>query len=83
MSSTKLVKTILFHGDNKYEVYATSEYADVDRIIHYKLRSCKNTYGSDGKSESIWVVYNPAVQLPDDLNYKKVSNIAPYLEKLQ
>ncbi|EFB9251057.1 hypothetical protein ACNFMA_004070 [Escherichia coli] len=81
MSSTKLVKTILCHGDNKYEVYATSEYADVDRIIHYKLRSCKNTDGSDGKSESIWLVYDPAVRLPQDPKYKKVSNIDPYLEE--
>lgn len=82
MAFTKLVKTILCHGDNKYEVYAVGEHADVDRIIHYKLRSCKNTNGVDGKSESQWVVFNPDMPLPQDRQYKSANNVVFYLEKL-
>lgn len=82
MAFTKLVKTILCHGDNKYEVYAVGENASVDRIIHYKLRTCSNKNGVDGKSESQWRVFNSHVPIPQDPLYKNASNVEYYLEKL-
>lgn len=82
MALTKLVKTFLCYGDNKYEIYAGSENGDVERIIHYKLRSCKNTNGVDGKSESQWFVFNSNVPLPQDRNYKNVNNVGEYIEGL-
>ncbi|EAO3019223.1 hypothetical protein AB5D03_000320 [Salmonella enterica] len=79
MSHVKLVKTLLLPGNNKYEIYAKNENGNVERIIHYKLRSCKNEQGQDGMSEAQWVIYNPLFPLPDDRNYASVSNIDGYL----
>ncbi|WP_243052272.1 hypothetical protein [Escherichia coli] len=52
MPKLKLVKTLLLPGNNKYEIYARNEYSNVEQIIHYKLRSCKNEQGQDGMSEA-------------------------------
>lgn len=45
MPKLKLVKTLLLPCNNKYEIYARNEYSNVEQIIHYKLRSCKNEQG--------------------------------------
>lgn len=82
MSYIKLVKTILLPGDNKYEVFAAGEHAKVERIIHYKLRSCKNNQGHEGKSEAQWVVYNPDFPIPTDGLNNMASNIGYYLAEL-
>lgn len=79
MPKLKLVKTLLLPGNNKYEIYARNKYSNVEQIIHYKLRSCKNEQGQDGMSEAQWVIYNPLFPLPDDRNYASVSNIDDYL----
>lgn len=80
MALIKLVKTFICHGDNKYEIYSTAEHANVERIIHYKLRSCKNTQGVDGKSESQWVVFDPDMPIPHDKCYQNANNIHLYFE---
>lgn len=79
MPKLKLVKTLLLPGNNKYEIYARNEYSNVEQIIHYKLRSCKNEQGQDGMSEAQQVIYNPLFPIPDDRNYASVSNIDDYL----
>ncbi|ECG8601147.1 hypothetical protein FNH69_22060 [Salmonella enterica subsp. salamae] len=79
MSHVKLVKTLLLPGDNKYEIYAKNENSNVERIIHYRLRPCKNEQGQEGASEAQWVIHDPFFPLPNDRNFVKATNIDNYL----
>lgn len=77
MAYTKLVLTILC-GNDKYEVYAASESASPQRIIHYKLQETKE----NGVATHKWAIINHNFPIPQDLQYQIASNLIWYFSEL-
>ncbi|KKF38681.1 hypothetical protein [Hafnia alvei] len=81
MAYLNLVKTVLIGGSDKYEIYAVGVNGEAERIIHYKLRSNKNSNGVDGKSEAQWFINDPLFPLPKEHGDRMVANIGYYLDE--